>query len=83
MFGDKVEQVNSSNHYSARPMTAADAEPEPETMRLFYNARFANAADFTYFLCRAFTVDDHAAAREVDRLLAVDGKKTPSRATWV
>ena len=29
-----------------------------EAMRSFYNARFANAADFTYFFVGAFTVDE-------------------------
>ena len=56
MFGDKVEQVNSSNHYSAKPMTVADVPNlSLEAMRSFYNARFGNAADFTYFFVGAFT----------------------------
>ena len=56
VFGDKVEQVNTSNHYSATPMTVADVPNlSLETMRAFYNARFGNAADFTYFFVGAFT----------------------------
>ena len=56
MFGEKVEQVNSSNHYSAKAMTAADVPNlSLEAMRSFYNARFGNAADFTYFFVGAFT----------------------------
>ena len=56
VFGDKVEQVNSSNHYSASPLTLADvANLNLDTMRSFYNARYSNAADFTYFFVGAFT----------------------------
>ncbi len=56
VFGEKVEQVNTSNHYSARAMTAADVPNlNLEAMRSFYNARFGNAADFTYFFVGAFT----------------------------
>jgi zinc protease len=56
VFGDKVEQVNTSNHYSAAPLTAADVpDLSLDTMRSFYQARFGNAADFTYFFVGAFT----------------------------
>jgi len=56
VFGDKVEQINTSNHYSAQPLTMADVSNlSLESMRSFYNARFANAADFTYFFVGAFT----------------------------
>lgn len=59
VFGDKVEQVNTSNHYSASPLTLADvAAFNLDSMRSFYNARFANAADFTYFFVGAFTESD-------------------------
>jgi zinc protease len=59
VFGDKAEQVNTSNHWSSQPMTMADVPNlSLETMRSFYNARFANAADFTYFFVGAFTVDE-------------------------
>jgi zinc protease len=59
VFGDKVEQVNSSNHYSAQPLTLQDVQNfSLDTMRSFYGARFANAADFTYFFVGAFTVDE-------------------------
>jgi zinc protease len=58
VFAEKVEQVNSSNHYSAAPLTAADVPAlDLDAMRAFYQARFANAADFTYFFVGAFTVD--------------------------
>ena len=56
VFGEKVEQVNTSNHYSAQPFTMADLPKlDLDTMRSFYNARFGNAADFTYFFVGAFT----------------------------
>ena len=59
VFGEKVEQINSSNHYSAVELTPADVPTlNLETMRRFYNARFANAADSTYFFVGAFTVDE-------------------------
>src|SRR5262245_15368127 len=54
VFGEKVDQVNTSNHY-----TAASLKPEDvpgfnlDTMRSFYTARFGNAADFTYFFVGA------------------------------
>lgn len=59
VFGDKVEQVNSSNHYTSQPLTLTDVNHVSlDTMRSFYGARFANAADFTYFFVGAFTVDE-------------------------
>lgn len=59
VFGERVGQINSSNHYSANELTAADVPTlNLETMRRFYNARFSNAADFTYFFVGAFSVDD-------------------------
>jgi zinc protease len=59
VFGDKVEQVNTQNHYTSQPLTVADVPGlELKPMALFYQARFANAADFTYFFVGAFTVDE-------------------------
>jgi zinc protease len=59
VFGEKVDQVNSSNHYSAQPLTMADVPKlNLEAMRAFYDARFGNAADFTYFFVGAFTEAD-------------------------
>jgi zinc protease len=56
VFGEKVDQVNSSNHYSAQALKASDVPNlSLETMRSFYAARFGNAADFTYFFVGAFT----------------------------
>jgi zinc protease len=56
VFGEKVEQINTSNHYSAQPLTVADLPKlDLAAMRAFYTARFGNAADFTYFFVGAFT----------------------------
>jgi len=59
VFGEKVGLVNASNHYSARMMTTADVPNlKLEAMQQFYRARFANAADFTYFIVGAFQVSE-------------------------
>ena len=59
VFGEKVSLVNASNHYSARMMTTADIPNlELDAMQQFYRARFANAADFTYFIVGAFQVPE-------------------------
>lgn len=59
VFGEKVSLVNSSNHYSARMITAKDLPAlRLEPMQQFYRARFGNAADFTYFFVGAFTVEE-------------------------
>jgi zinc protease len=59
VFGEKVGQVNSSNHYSADALDPSDVPSlSIETMRSFYASQFANAADFTYFFVGAFTVDE-------------------------
>ena len=59
VFGEKVEQVNTSNHYSAQALKAADVNTlNLNTMRSFYQSRFANAADFTYFFVGAFKVEE-------------------------
>ncbi|HYB97212.1 MAG TPA: insulinase family protein [Vicinamibacterales bacterium] len=55
VFGEKVDEVNTSGHYSSKPLKMEDVnELSLETMRTFYNARFSNAADFTYFFVGAF-----------------------------
>lgn len=59
VFGEKVAEVNSSNHYLARPFTAEQIPLlDRAKMLAFYRARFANAADFTGFVVGAFKVDD-------------------------
>jgi len=56
VFGERAEQINTSNHYSAQALKMADVPAlNLDTMKSFYTARFANAADFTYFFVGAFT----------------------------
>jgi zinc protease len=58
-FGEKVEAVNTSNHYTSEPLTADKvALLDPAKMVLFYKQRFSNAADFTFFMVGAFKVDE-------------------------
>ena len=59
VFGERLDQVNTSNHYTARALTVADVQQlDLEAMTRFYRERFSNAADFTYFIVGAFTVDE-------------------------
>jgi zinc protease len=53
-----VEEVNSSNHYMSRPLTAEIiAGLDRSKMLHFYRDWFANAADFTMFMVGTFKVD--------------------------
>jgi zinc protease len=59
LFGEKLSAVNTMNHYTARPLTMARiATLDRAAMAAFYRARFANAADYTFFMVGAFKVDD-------------------------
>src|SRR5207249_975791 len=59
VFGEKVALVNTSNHYTAQPLTADRvATLNREKMLSFYRQRFSNAADFTFFMVGAFKVDE-------------------------
>jgi zinc protease len=58
-FGEKVEAVNTSNHYTSEPLTAERvATLDPAKMFAFYKERFSNAANFTVFMVGAFKIDD-------------------------
>jgi zinc protease len=58
VFGERIEQINSSSHYTSEPITAEKiAALDREKMTSFYRARFANAADFTFFMVGTFSVD--------------------------
>jgi zinc protease len=58
VFNERVQQVNTTNHYSAKSLTAGDVPSlELAATQRFYKERFANAADFTYFFVGAFAVD--------------------------
>jgi zinc protease len=59
IFGEKLSQVNTSNHYTAQPLTTERlATLNREKMLGFYRDRFSNAADFTFFMVGTFKVDE-------------------------
>jgi zinc protease len=59
VFGEKVSQVNTSNHYTSTPITTERiAALDRDKMVAFYHQLFANAADFSFFMVGAFKVDD-------------------------
>jgi zinc protease len=59
VFADKLEEVNTSNHYTARPLTTARVNAlDRGKMVAFYKDRFGNAADFTFFIVGAFKIDE-------------------------
>jgi zinc protease len=58
VFGEKVAEVNTSNHYTSRPLTLERlATLDRAKMLTFYRERFANAADFTFFMVGTFQVE--------------------------
>ena len=59
VFGDKVEEVNTSGHYTSKPLTVERVNAlDRAKMLAFYKQRFANAADFTFFMVGAFKTDE-------------------------
>src|SRR3954447_16539801 len=59
VFGEKLQQVNSSGHYTSQPLTSERVDAlNREKMIAFYKERFANAADFSFFMVGAFKVDE-------------------------
>jgi zinc protease len=57
-FGDRLAEINSGGHYTALPPTPERIEQvDRAAMRAFYQARFANAADFTLFMVGAFSIE--------------------------
>ena len=57
-FSEKLEEVNTLGHYTAKPLTLEDLPAlKPDVMKRFYTERFANAADFRFLFAGAFTVD--------------------------
>jgi zinc protease len=59
VFGEKVSQVNTSNHYTSQPLTPERvATLDRERMAAFYKARFSNAADFTFFMVGTFKIEE-------------------------
>src|SRR5580765_6931019 len=59
VFGEKLEQINTSNHYTSQPLTEERIQKlDRQKMLSFYRQRFSNAADFTFFMVGAFKVDE-------------------------
>lgn len=59
VFSDKVDEINSSGHYTSTPLTPERvAALDRAKMVAFYRQRFSNAADFTFFMVGAFKVDE-------------------------
>ena len=59
VFGDKVEEINSSGHYTSRPLTVERVNAlDRAKMLAFYKSRFSNAADFTFFMVGAFKTEE-------------------------
>ena len=56
VFGERLRELNTMGHYTSKPLRAPDiARLDADRMMAFYKARFANAADFTFFFVGAFT----------------------------
>ncbi|MBI3049360.1 MAG: insulinase family protein [Acidobacteria bacterium] len=61
VFGERVRGLNTMDHYAMRPMRPEDVgRLRADRMAVYYDARFRNAADFTFFFVGAFTVDEIA-----------------------
>ena len=59
VFSEKLEQINTSSHYTSQPLTAERIGAlDRQKMLAFYRQRFSNASDFTFFMVGAFKVDD-------------------------
>ena len=59
IFADRLAQVNTSNHCTSTPLTPERVKAlDRAKMTAFYRQRFANAADFTFFMTGAFVIDD-------------------------
>jgi zinc protease len=57
-FGEKLEAVNTSNHFTSEPLTAERvATLDRAKMFAQFTQRFSNAADFTLFMVGAFDID--------------------------
>ena len=79
VFGETLDKVNSSNHYTSQPLTLdVVADLDRARMLAFYRDRFSNAADFTMFVVGAFTVDQAVPllARYVGTLPSTGTKKS-------
>ena len=56
-FRERAQQINTSHHYTSRPLTAADVESlDRSIMATFYQEAFTNASRFTFFMVGAFDI---------------------------
>ena len=59
VFGDRIEEINTSNHYTSKPLTPERVNSlDRSKMVQFYKQRFSNAADFTFFMVGTFKIDE-------------------------
>ena len=78
VFAEKIEDVNTSHHFTSLPLTPERVETiDRAKVTSFYRERFANAADFTFFMVGSFKPDEVAPllARYLGALPST-GKKT-------
>jgi zinc protease len=74
VFGERVRAINTVNHYTSKPIRIEDVgKLDAQAMWTFYNDRFSNAANFTFFFVGNFTVD------EITPLLATYLASLPSK----
>jgi len=75
-YSERLGAINTMNHYTSRTPTLDDlTRLDPERMMQFYQQRFANAANFTFFFVGAFKVD------EIEPLIATYLGSLPSTGT--
>jgi zinc protease len=59
VFAEKIDQINTSSHYTSQPLTPERvAALDRSKIVSFYRDRFANAADFTFFMVGTFKPDE-------------------------
>jgi zinc protease len=81
VFSEKVRELTTSGHYSARGLTPAMVESlDLEVMRRIHRERFGNGADFTFFVAGAFTVAEVVPL--VERWLASVPSTGPRRTAY-
>ncbi len=81
VFGEKVRELTTSGHYTARSLTVADVQAlELPVMRREYATRFANAADFTVFVVGAF--DEAAVVPMIEQWLGALPSTGPRRTAF-
>ncbi|HEU4587930.1 MAG TPA: insulinase family protein [Gemmatimonadales bacterium] len=80
VFQDTIEAVLAQGHPRYRPLTAAAVDSlDPAAALAIYRDRFGNAADFTFVLIGAFTVDriEPLVRRYIGNLPTTHARETP------